>query len=375
MKRIVILGLLILLHMIWTKLNAQPDFPSAHSAHGIVLFPDLTQRNVYYYLPGDLAIARNSDSRPDFNFIMMRYNGSAVYGENEEMRYRNILTMRIVMNNISSDSLRLAKASLGYRSSGIQLKPIPISKLDAMVVFIPVGGNDSTAVVGKGNLSAEEASGYTTSSTYWRERFFTLYLDNHSANLLLEAFRKDYTAISFMYAFHAKGTSSKRIPDFSGYGKMAPVFQRQLNEVIKDTTDSVKDCIVKSNAFPIYLDTLKYPDLIRQIDINNGVPPGYAVLNIRNYDFANNLRNDLYEKAVELEASGAGGGKVYSTVSFRSTAPDITSTMMKFRYAVKLDQPYRYRVRELLTDGREIVSDWKEVTMWSALLDVTTRKN
>src|SRR5687768_14351164 len=107
MKRIVILGLLILLHMIWTKLNAQPDFTSASSSHGITLFPDITQRNIFYYLPGDLMIGRNSDSRPDFNFIMMRYNGSAVYGENEEMRYRNIMTMRIIMNNISDDSLRL----------------------------------------------------------------------------------------------------------------------------------------------------------------------------------------------------------------------------------------------------------------------------
>lgn len=369
--------LLIIFHILCLRLAyAQPDFTSAIKSNGVVLFGDVTSRNTYYYLPGDLEIARDANGRPDFNFTMMRYNSSAVYGEEEGLRYRNILSMRLVMKNISDDSLRLAKRKLdNNRSSVVLLRPLPITMIDALVVFIPVGGSDTSAVVKRGDLSADGSNGYSTSGSYWQERYFTLHLDNYSAMLLLEAFQEDYTAISFMYAFYSKGSSTRRIPSFSGYGNLAATFQRQLKEDVADTTNTVRECVVKSNAFPIYIDTVKYKDLIRQIDINNGVPPGYAVLNVRNYDFANNLRQDLYEKTVDLQATGAGGGKVDASVTFRSDAPEITSTNFKFKYAVKLNQPYKYRVRELYKDGREEVTEWKDVSMWSALLDVTTRKN
>jgi hypothetical protein len=376
MKRICIIGTLILLFMIFSKLSeAQPDFSGAFKEHGVVLFRDIKKQNVFYYLPGDLEIARSAGGKPDLSFIMMRYTGSAVYGENEEIRYRNILSMRLVMKNVMDDSLRLAKAKLNVRSMVVFLKPLPITMIDAMIVFIPVGGSDSTAVIKKGSLSAEGNPGYSSSGTYWQERYFTIYLDNHSTNLLLEASRKDYMAMSFMYAFYSKGKSNKSITDFSGHSQLAGMFRNQLAENESDTADTLRECVIKSNAFAIHIDTVKYPEMIRQIDINNGVPPGYAVLNVRNYDFANNLRNDLYEKTVDLEATGAGGGKVQSSVTFRSSAPDITSTNFKFRYAVRLDKPYRYRVRELYNDGREEVTEWKDITMWSGLLDVTTRKN
>lgn len=354
---------------------AQPDFSGAFRKHGVVLFRDVKLSNVYYYLPGDLEIARASDGKPDLNFIMMRYTGSSVYDESESIRYRNIFSMRLVMKNVIDDSLRLAKAELDTRSMSLLLKPLPISAIEAMLVFIPVGANDTTTIVRKGDLSAEGESGYSSYGSYWQERYFTVYLDNHSANILLEAVRKDLTAISFMYAFYSKGKSRTSIPDFSGHHQLARTFRQQLKDEESHSRDTLRECIIKSNAFAIYIDTLRYPHLVRQIDINNGVPPGYAVLNVRNYDFANGLRDDLYEKTVELQATGAGGGKVDAQVTFRSSDPDLTSTNFKFKYAVRLDKPYRYRIRELFSDGRERITNWKDVSMWSALLDVTTRKN
>ena len=376
MKRILIIGAMILLFMIYSKLSgAQPDFSRSFRDYGVVLFSDINKQNVYYYLPGNLEIGKSAEGRPDLNFIMMRYTGSSVYSEGEEIRYRNILSMRLLMKKIDDDSLRLAKSRLNLRNVPVLLKPLPISMIEAMIVFIPVGGDDSTAIVRKGDLSAEGNSGYSTSGSYWQERYFTIYLDNHSANLLHEAFREDYTALSFMYAFYAKGKSKKSVLDFNAPAHMASTFRDLLPDNETDSINTLRECVVRSNAFSVYIDTLKYPDLIRQIDINDGVPPGYAVLNVRNYDFANNLRDDLYEKAVDLEATGAGGHKVAASVSFKSSAPDITSTNFKFKYAVKLDKPYRYRIRELLKDGREIITEWKDISMWSALLDVTTRKN
>ena len=376
MKRIVTIGALILLFMLYSKLSgAQPDFSSAIKKYGVVLFRDISNQHVYYYLPGDLEIGMSADGKPDLNFIMMRYTGSAVYNEEEEMRYRNIFSMRLLMKEVNADSLRSAKSNLSGRGRTVLLKPLPISMVEAMIVFTPVGGSDSTTIVKKGDLSAENSSGYATSGSYWRERYFTIFLDNHSANLLLEAFRKDYTALSFMYAFYAKGKGAHSVLDLTAPPHLTSTLRDLLPENESDSTEVLRERVVKSNAFSVYIDTLKFPNIIRQIDINDGIPPGYAVLNVRNYDFANNLRDDLYEKSVELEATGAGGNKVAASVSFRSSAPDLTSTNFKFKYAVRLDKPYRYRIRELLKDGREIITEWKDISMWSALLDVTTRKN
>jgi hypothetical protein len=350
--------------------KAQPNFAAAISRHGVTAMPDMNQRNLFYYLPGDLEIGLRADGKPDFSFVMMRYTTSAVYGEQEGMRYRNLLNMRVVMRNLAEDSLRKFRQTLPASS---RLVPIPITRIQAFLVFIPVGSNDSTAVIRQGNLTADGDNGYSTTSSYWQERYFTIHLDNHSANLLLEAFRKDYTAISFMYAFMANGKHSVQHTDFNGQGRLASALRRQLREITSDTTSS-HESVVKSDAFPITVDESIFPDVIRQIDINNGVPPGYAILNVRNYDFANNLRTDLYEKTIELEASAAGRGKVKASVTFRKNAPDITSINFKFKYAVSLDQPYRYRVKELFLDGREVISDWQDVPVWSAMLDVTTRK-
>jgi hypothetical protein len=268
--------------------------------------------------------------------------------------------------------MAVAKKELAKVKPHVTVRPLPITDIEALVVFTPVG-TDSLHT-SRGSLSADNDDGYSTSGTYWQERYFTLHLDNHSAMLLHHALTHDQTAISFMYAFHARGSSSKQILDYSGAGKLKRQLVEQLDlEELTATDTTLRDCIVKSNAFEISVDTASYPELIRQIDINDGIPPGYAVLNVRNYDFSNKLRSDLYEKTVELEATGAGGRKVSSSVTFHAHTPEISSTNFKFKYAVRLDKPYRYRIRELYLDGRENVTDWTEVTMWSSLLDITTR--
>ena len=69
MKRIVIIGMLILLFTIYSKLTeAQPDFNRAFKKHSVVLFNDARDHRIYYYLPGNLDIGTSSDGKPDLNF-------------------------------------------------------------------------------------------------------------------------------------------------------------------------------------------------------------------------------------------------------------------------------------------------------------------
>lgn len=376
MKRIVVIGMLIMVVLAWTKLaNAQPDFSKPVRSHGIVMYQDADRPEIHYYLPGDLDIGRTSEGKPEFQLVMMRYTGSAVYGEGEEMRFRNILSMRMVMKNVNADSLRAAKSSLRSRYRSVSVRPLPVNRIEAVLIFTPVGGSDTSTVVARGHLSAEDESGYSSTSSYWNERHFTVHLDNHSASLLSRVLEEEYTAISFAYAFLSKGKSDNAVIDVTGTSRFREAVRDMRNVIARDSTDTLMECVVKSDAFSLDIDLSKYPDVIRKIDINDGVPPGYAVLNVRNYDFANRLRDDLYEKLVEVEATGAGGNTVNASVTFRMSDPDITSVNFRFKYAVRPDKPYRYRVIELMKDGREIISEWKEIAMWSALLDVTTRRN
>ena len=361
---------------IWPESSrAQPDFNNARQAGNITFFQDIKQTAVFYYLPGSLAIGRTAEKKPDLSFILMRYAGSATYNDEGQNHFRNILTIRLVMKPVDADSLRTARQQLQRSYPSVQLKPLPISQVEAMIVFTPVGAPDSARLIQKGEMAAENDAGYTTAATYWQERFFTLCLDNNSANLLLQAFNRNLTVISFMYAFYSKGRTTSSALEISGFGSLDNTLKQQLKTAAPDTskTDSLHECIVKSDAFPINIDTAENPDLIRKIDINDANPSGYAVVNVRNYDFANHLRSDLYEKSVDLEATGAGGDPVHLSVSFNRKNTDVTSVNFRFKYAVRLDRPYRYRVRELLTDGQESISDWNTVNVWSNLLDVTTR--
>ncbi len=357
------------------EMKAQPDFNEARKLNGITFFKDLQQPDMYYYLPGQIEIGRSDGGKPDISFILMRYSGSYTTGdENAAHRFRNILTLRLLMKEPNADSLARARQTLQWRTSPVKLNPLPISQVEAMIVFTPVDAPDTSRIVQRGEMAAESTAGYSTSATYWRERYFTMFPDNHSANLLAEAFNRNLTAISFAYSFYSKGSTTKRILDVSGYGSLDSALQQQMKGIIVDSADTtLKECLVKSDAIPVRIDTALYPGLIRKIDINDAMPPGYAVLNVRNYDFANRLRNDLYEKTVELEATGAGGNPVVQSVRFNMKNPDLTSTNFRFRYAVRLDKPYRYRIHELLKDGREIISDWQTMNAWSFLLDVTTR--
>jgi hypothetical protein len=136
--------------------------------------------------------------------------------------------------------------------------------------------------------------------------------------------------------------------------------------------DSVRLHVVRAGAIEIALDTKRYPDLMRRVDLNDRAPPGYAALDVYCYDFNNELRPDLAEKEVEIDAEGVAGRRVKLSASFTSTQPDLYSSGIRFPVAVRLDRPYRYRVHEIKNDGSEHAGPWRESASWSRILDVTS---
>ena len=133
--------------------------------------------------------------------------------------------------------------------------------------------------------------------------------------------------------------------------------------------------VVKAGAFEVIIDTEKWPDLISKVDINEQIPPDYAAINVYCYDFNNELRQDLAQKKIEIEATGVGGGKVTLKYTFRNNTPDIYVCDLKFPYAVRIDTTYRYRVTEITTGGYINRTEWITQGSWHEILDITSKSD
>jgi hypothetical protein len=89
------------------------------------------------------------------------------------------------------------------------------------------------------------------------------------------------------------------------------------------------------------------------------------------FDFRDALREDLFEKAVVIEASGVAGGITRHLAVFKSDAPEIYAQTVRFPFAVDLRKPYRWRAEEVLATGEYRAGRWTESTSWVDPIDAS----
>jgi hypothetical protein len=158
----------------------------------------------------------------------------------------------------------------------------------------------------------------------------------------------------------------------SGDSTLAEGFERSTENLLATDT-LIATRLVKADAFAINVDVGLWPELLKKIDINEGLPPAYAALEVRCFDFANDTRPDLAVKGIDIAATGVGGQTItIPTQKFLRSEPDLYARQIRFPYAVKLTQPYRYRLVEYTVEGDKRVSGWVEVNSWASHLDITT---
>lgn len=361
---------------------AQPDLRRPLSAGSVTLYPDGRRSRLFYYPPGDLVLATDALGRPDLEFLEMRYYGTTADGHPGLIHFRSLLSFRIVMGGPTVAELQAARAELErLRRGRVDLRPLPIRRLEAAVVYAPVGGERSpeTSEPEGGSLTGgyfeSSEAGEEEGDAYWSERVYTLRLDQHSAQALRWALENSRILLSFAYAFFAEGIGPEEpLEDLSG----SPELVEALREAIGGASDSTESgtsrrgVLIHSGATGITIDAQRDTGLIKSIDINEQMPPGYPVLEVRCYDFRDELREDLYEKLVELEAEAVGGDVVRMTVVFGQSQPDLYVSRPRSRFGVRVDRPYRYRVIEIRQTGEEIEHPWVERDSWAEMLDVTT---
>ena len=115
--------------------------------------------------------------------------------------------------------------------------------------------------------------------------------------------------------------------------------------------------------------------MVQQVDINDRLPPGFALLDIYCFDFRNNLSPAVYAKRVDIKAAGVGLDKVQTSVTFSEREPDLYAQSVRFQHAVRADQPYHFRVLTIRQDGTVRASSWQQRADWSTLIDITTSNN
>lgn len=358
---------------------AVPDLASRRTVDSLTVYADDRRPDLYYYVPPGPRLSTDPDGRPDVSLALMRYSGTARSGDRGLVLHRSVLTLRVELPEPPRDALARCARTLG----GAELRPLPIRRLEAALVYVPIGASgDSAREVPGGSLQAGGMSSAAATDTYWHERVFTVALDSLTAQVMEEALRRRALALSLGYALvtDARAVGSPRWEGLARSRVLSGALMRRL--VAPGTpgtaapgaapSDSILRLVADAGAIPIHVDTGRWPDLIRQVDVDAGSREGFVSLEAYCYDFHDGRRPDLYEKQVEIEAEGVGGQAVRLLASFARNHPDVYSARLTFPVAVRLDRNYRYRTTELRPDGSSSQSGWHTGRDWISLLDLTT---
>lgn len=357
------------------RAGALPDWKTQRGVGALTVYADDTRRNRFYYAPPEIALVVTPEGRPDFHFLETRYTGSGVARDRGVILHKSLLTFTVRLPRVPAEELTRAARELGGSGAPADLRPFPIKKIATALVYASIGGGEG-AVLPPGRFEATE-DGEGAAGAYWAERVYTVGLDSLTAQAFRAALEKDQVYLSVGYAFLGDALASD-----AGAGELtgAPEIVEELKKSLAGVRaapdsaalDSVRTHVVRAGAIEIGLDVKRFPELIRRVDLNDRAPPGYAALDVYCYDFGNELRPDLAEKRVEIDAEGVSGKRVKLETWFRREQADLYSASIRFPVAVRLDRPYRYRTREVKLDGMERSGPWRERDSWSQILDVTT---
>ncbi|HYD41033.1 MAG TPA: hypothetical protein VEB43_09385 [Anaeromyxobacter sp.] len=349
--------------------RATPILGEPLAAGPLRVFADDADPTLWYYPPGPLAVAEAPGGGPDVRFLQLVYVGREVSGDPGRFVAKSVLSFRVHQQAVAAADLAAARAAL---PPGARLRALPLRRSEAQVVWTPLAaeatGSRAPEAAGPrplGEVRLEEAEAPSPAGDTWAERVFVLGPDPHSSQLLWDALQRGSVALSLGWTHWAEGVDRPRV-EVTGAPGLA------LADAARPASTAPSERVVGSGAFPLEIDARRFPDRFRRFDLNQSLPPGFAILEVRCYDFDNALRPDLARKAVEVRAAGVRGRTVVQTVTFRPQTPHVAAATVRFPQAVRLDRPFQWRTVEVTTAGEVRASPWAERTDWISLLDATS---
>lgn len=342
--------------------QAQVNWDHGLFTNGLRLYPDVKEKQVYYYPPAGMTLVKNRDGDPDFRMVMMRYTGRKLSQDRQKKVFRNICQFKVAIQMPAKEKLAAIRAKLG----GVTLIRMPLNSIESFLIYTPAVPSEKGFIVNGNTEEAPNNSG--------DERTFTIQVSNEDAQILEKAFQKQQALISVGYAFFGEGISSENESVIVDSGKtMNPVFANFL----KDFRDSLnlkpvkKVVLAGAGSLGITLPA-DYQKFLSKIDVNEQLPPEYAMIDVRCYDFNNELRTDLYAKKIEIEALSIENKPIVAHAAFYRRSPDIYVKNVRFDYAVRIDAPLRYRITDISEAGIPFVKGWIESKEWGPI-DITEK--
>ncbi len=358
-------------------LHAQPSFQSSLMISGQKIYKDVKNTNLYYFIPFDYVLVKDADGEPAFTLTQMRYTGTKTSGDAGKIKYSNLLQFRVATDAEQQRQVPSIRTALKAINPSAELRMLPVKKFSSVLVFASSSDTAFTAdtsslkKVDLANVTDENAA---VNNSFFTERIISLRLSDFDAQLVEAALKNNQAILSFSYAifteFSEKNSSDITLNDSK---RIRPhvkrFFQQQITEQ-KDTT--IKISLIKADVVDLGLSLAQWPSIVQKIDINERVPARYALFDVYCYDFANAYRADLFEKKIEIKASSVNGTYVVNTFSFKESQPDVYARSIRIPYAVRLDQPFYYRITEIDHNGDTNISEWIEKKEWNDIVDITS---
>ncbi|HEX6177774.1 MAG TPA: hypothetical protein VF057_05405, partial [Thermoanaerobaculia bacterium] len=251
----VVYGILMLFVAAPSLVWAAPDLSTKSVVRGLTIVRDREKPAVFYFFPGKIEIARRDDGGPDLVFSVARYTGTIVHGDQGRRSLRPTLFARVRLAEHDRNAVQAAARdlSLQHRVNAV-LRPIPVAKLEAQLIYAAVqeDGSSEGRLLGTGFFEPAGAEG--GSASMWKERDAFLLVDPATSELLETQLRSGSLGLTLAYSFFSRGWIADDNPgEITTSGD--PAFAEALEEAL---TPAAADAVprlsaIHADAIPILI--------------------------------------------------------------------------------------------------------------------------
>ncbi|WP_340200873.1 hypothetical protein [Ascidiimonas sp. W6] len=348
--------------------NSQPLKGSKRIIEGIAVYTDAENPRLYYYEPGELMLAVDGSGKPDFQFLDLRYTGNKCNADIGTKNFMSLVQFGIEMKKMSPAVRKLIIKKLGRA----ELKPLPLSSIATRLILPKetTEANSYQPIGTDGSTQATSAKGYNSTTAYWSKRYFTTRLNKHESQLLNKQLTNGHLGLSLSYSYYVK----MMLPEEATVSGSEEFRELVAEKDSISEENALQNVLINSHTISIEIDTEKHPDAIKQIDLNEEIPPSYAAVEIKCYDFSKGLRPDLYMKILEVEAISVNNDKpIITKLQFTKKDTDIFTRYLNFPYAVQTSKPMRYRISEISKKGEKQTFEWIEKPDCTSVIDISAK--
>lgn len=345
----------------------QPNLSLKQVIHEIEIYPDYHDSTIFYYAPPPLLLKKTSAGVPEFSFTKVRYTANENEGTSRDLDFGDI-SFNIFIPSIPHKTLAAVEKTISAEKE-IHLLQIPISKIEIHLI---------SAILNSGKQEVQVESFLSKNHTevtvagYYN---FAKTLDRVQTQLLWNVLEQNGQPFYISYSYFSECFYPKNIPTITITGDTLEVLD--IQKAVSTDSMNLQNHRILSNTVEIKVDAKKHPTLINEVDLfSDGLWIPYPLLEVMCFDFANNLREDLYKKIIRIKAPTfltAYKSTVDIEIVFKSTEPDNFRRKVKFEEPVRMDLPFQYQVEEISMDGRsKIVTPWQNQKKWT-FLDITSK--